>query len=316
MSPFSKTKEPVWISSDELARPSSAKLAKKDIEDFLDWLFSDVARKPEPMLLREAASVAKYLWILAGEEEPGLDRQVLEYLSKVIWGTALREAPIALSDKRRVVSFLERHTGTHLPAPSVGKALSLVRERGTPKDPPRSPRLASRGMSIEGVSVAGLQDDLSERIYGAYWALRQAKVHGARKLVAKVLNAKGLKRASRGDSASTWDSDTVYDRVKQFEDRQSPKARRTEKALQRTRTTFPRKWVDAFRCWREVEEQKCEIVSPTTSVHSTAIGSTVEAVCTPTKTIRVEPVGTGVDRSRSRWGGRKGANKRKSHGFS
>lgn len=220
MSPFIKVNKPVWMSSEELQHPSKRKLRADESGAFLEFLFADLARRPVEMRLRDAASVAKYLDALAHEErEPGQDRHVLEYLSRVVWRTARRAAPIRLSAKDAAIDFLLRHSGTYLPDRAVSKAVELIRERPVPKNPTNPARLLSRGMSIQSESVARLQDDLSERIYSAYWALRLAKVHGARSRVAETLNAKGLKRSTRGDRTCGWDSDTVYERVKQFEDR-------------------------------------------------------------------------------------------------
>ena len=254
MSPFIKINKPVWMSSEELDHPSERRLRADDSGPFLEFLFADVARKPEEMRLREAASVAKYLDALAHEErEPGQDRQVLEYLSRVVWRTALRAAPITLSAQDAAIDFLQRHSGTYLLDRAVDRAVKLIRERPVPTNPTNLARLVSRGMSIESESVARLHD-LSERIYAAYWALRLAKVHGARKRVAEMLNAKGRKRSTRGDRTCGWDSDTVHERVKQFEDRQLGAAQRTQKARKEMRTSFARKWVDSFRYRQELAE--------------------------------------------------------------
>lgn len=255
ISPFIKMTKPVWMSSDELDHPSEQELRADEARPFLEFLFADVARKPEDMSLRKAASVSKYLDALAcKEEQPGQDRQVLAYLSRVVWRTARRAAPIKLSAKDATIDFLHRHSGTYLPDRAVDRAVELIRERPVPTNPTKPARLVSRSMSIQSKSVARLQDDLSERIYAAYWALRLAKIHGARRRVAETLNAKSLKRSSRGDRTYTWDSDTVYERVKQFEDRQLGAERRTEEVRKEVRRTFARKWIDSFRYRQELAE--------------------------------------------------------------
>jgi len=106
-----------------------------------------------------------------------LDRY-LSWMSKVIWATVLRAAPFKLSSKRATMAFLSRHAGTYLPEPAVEKALRVIRKREVPQGKAgqqRSLQLRSRGMSIEGERSAHLRDDLSERIYAAYWSLLLAE---------------------------------------------------------------------------------------------------------------------------------------------
>ena len=235
------------MSSEELEHSTERKLRAEDSRPFLEFLFADVARKPMEMRVREAAAVAKYLDALARQEvEPGQDRQVLEYLSRVVWRTALRTAPITLSAKHAAIDFLQSHAGTYLPEQAVDRAVKLLRERPVPSTPVNSPQLVSRGMSIQSESVSRLQDDLSERIYAAYWALRLSKVQSARKRVAETLNANGLERSSRGDRTCTWDSDTVYERVKQFETRSLGEARPSKKRRLELRKTGAAKWLTFY----------------------------------------------------------------------
>ena len=62
-----------------------------------------------------------------------------------------------------------------------------------------------------------MTNDLSERIYTAYYALTRAKLRGARNFVAKALNQR--KGGSRGRRKRPWEPEDVVERVKQFEAR-------------------------------------------------------------------------------------------------
>ena len=249
MSPFVKVKEPAWVSHDQLPKLPRRRLKAEHVDTFLDFLFSDIARKPEEVRLLEGAGVARYLRVLASEEEPGETRAVLEYLSNVTWATVLRDAPFKLGTKRATIAFLRRHSGTYLPEPAVEKALGVIREKDDPKGKAGrddSPRLRSRSMSIEGERFAHLRDDLSERIYAAYWSLRLAKIHNARTRIAKVLKSTGIKYGGSKGAAETWDSDAVNDRVKQFEARSLGAARSLKKRRSKLRGTSAAKWLTLF----------------------------------------------------------------------
>lgn len=84
-------------------------------------------------------------------------------------------------------------------------------------------------MSIEGERFSHLRDDSSERIHAADWSLRLAKIHNARTRIAKALKGTGIKYGGSKGTAETWDSDTVNDRVKQFEARSLGAARSSKK---------------------------------------------------------------------------------------
>ena len=84
---MSLSSEAAWIESSELPRIPPQTLRKDEVNAFLDFLFSDVARKPAEIRLLEGAAVARYLVALAWRLEPGEDRHLLERLGDVIWGT-------------------------------------------------------------------------------------------------------------------------------------------------------------------------------------------------------------------------------------
>jgi hypothetical protein len=71
-----------------------------------------------------------------------------------------------------------------------------------------------------------LSDDLTERIYAGYWALKFGKVAKARQYVAMALERAGIPRGGRSDG-ETWTTYDVGERLKQYEARaKSTPARR------------------------------------------------------------------------------------------
>lgn len=256
MPPFVRSNSPKWTSSNELERFPHRSLKPNEVDQFLQFLFSDVARRPGEMRLREAVQVAKYLRSLAWELPPGPGRALLDDLSKVIRDTAFQVAPIKSTKKPSVTGFLRRHAGTYLRRPIAERAIALVDESDIPKPSEKEgnpPELISQRMSIRGDSVAHLRDDLGERISVGYWAIREAKVHGARGLVAKALNAQGHRQRSRQGGVQAWDSYAVYERVKQVETRSTKRQGFTKKQHQRWRKAMVNKWLGLFHLAKDEE---------------------------------------------------------------
>jgi hypothetical protein len=84
-------------------------------DDLLNFLFSTIARKLPPINLREGAAVARYLHSLAWEESTkGPNRELLNGLSKVIWGIVSQFGAFKTAERKRVIEFLEKNQYTHL----------------------------------------------------------------------------------------------------------------------------------------------------------------------------------------------------------
>ncbi len=212
----------VWIESEYLPRVPRRDLLPEEAEAFLEYLFSDVARRPRPLRLQQGARVARYLDALAWETEPGAMRQLLERLRDGIWGTLLQFAPLELSSKPEAIAFLERHAETYLAGFNVEAALQRVREAAPPTRHGalfQPPHLMSRSRSATGKGNPHRREDLSERIYAGYHALRRARVRNARRRVAEVLNRQGLQTRARGETSREWSGYEVSERVKQYEAR-------------------------------------------------------------------------------------------------
>jgi hypothetical protein len=215
-------------------------------EEFLDFLFGTIARRPAALSLRSGASVARYLDRLAYEAEPGSDRQFLLSLSKVIWGRVFQFAPFKMAKKQEVVQFLETFAPTHLAGYRVATALDLVKSDLSPKPyrPPTVLRTPYMSITMGNQSKRKITDDLSERIYAAYWALRLAKISGASH-VAEALNRQGVRTKSRtGDH--TWSGYEVAERIKQYENRLL--ARRSD--IEASRRWIVDKWEAAYMRYR------------------------------------------------------------------
>jgi hypothetical protein len=192
-------------------------------EQLLEFLFTTIVRKLQPMSLREGAAVARYLHSLAWDPAHpeyrvrGDDLQLLHKLSDVIWGTVLQRAPFKAANKKQAIEFLEKNAYTHLVRQNVAGALDLVRALPEPKPHVAPPTLSGRftGGAL-GAHRARLNDDLTERISAGYWALRQANVAKASTRVAEAVNRYGLRTRSRR-SDTRWSSYEVQERVKQYD---------------------------------------------------------------------------------------------------
>lgn len=223
-----------------------------EAEAFLEHVFSAVARRPKPLTLRGGAGVAKYLKALAWEAPPGPVHELLERVSDIIWGTILVHAPIDTAGRQVVLDVLEAHRHTYLSGINhvfdLEGAINYVRQ-ATPPDRPGSlcppPRLMSYSLATHGAGNPQRGDDLSERIYAAYYALRRARLQDARKRIAAVLNKLGLRLKARPNSVSDWGPYEVYERVKQYEQSQ---LRRFGKSLgvQRFRSVIVDLWLFRF----------------------------------------------------------------------
>jgi hypothetical protein len=209
-----------WIHSDQLSKLPPQRLEAGEADAFLEYLFSALARRPARLSVREGIRVARYLRALDGEMDAGPRRQVLKQLEGAIGRLVLEYAPAERGDQRETITFLERHADTYLAPFDVAAALRCIRESAPPVKEvgvTRPPHLVSSHIAAHGDGTPQLRDDLSERIYAAYKALRRAGVGGARQRVADALNRKGLKISARGTRSTVWGPYEVYERVKQYE---------------------------------------------------------------------------------------------------
>src|ERR1019366_1694491 len=99
----------------------------------VEFLFSTVAHKPEPISLREGAAVARYLNELAYQwKNPG-ERKALLFFSNMIWEKAFQFAKFKVAQKDVVIRILKSHASWP-PTPFVlGRALKIVDSSPVPK---------------------------------------------------------------------------------------------------------------------------------------------------------------------------------------
>jgi hypothetical protein len=205
--------------SDQLKLPPQH-LAVADVDRFLEYLFSAIARRPARLNVREGIRVARYLRGLAWEAKPGPRRVLLERLASMIWRQTLQFAPAGCGLKEEVLAFLERHAGTYLAAFDVGELVQDIRESPAPATSSmslRPPGLLSPYLSERADGPLRRRDDLSERIYAAYYGLRRAGVPGARNRIAEALNRHGLKMSGPHVRSPVWGPGEVYERAKQYQ---------------------------------------------------------------------------------------------------
>ena len=206
-----------WISSEELQIPPQ-NLAAEQADAFLDFMFSDLLRRAEPLSLQEGASVAHYLWALSRVLPEREDRVRLLRQIQLLWRVLLC-APWRQSSKSAARRFLERHADTHLSSLDA-EWLQSVLDTAPPvkAEEPAQPQMMSKNMAVSGEVNPHLLDDLSERIYAAYCAFRQNGIPDARGRIAQALNSKGLRPKSQAGERP-WDGDSIIGRIRQFEKR-------------------------------------------------------------------------------------------------
>jgi hypothetical protein len=188
----------------------------------LEFLFCDIARKPKQLKLKETARVARYLKAVAWEAPPSSERDTVEHLASVIWLAILQSGQIEIALKQEVIQFLKEHAHTYLASFDIGKIMEYLQKLKAASRHGeffRPPKLMGAMRSASGKGPARLQDDLTERIYVGYHALRRARIRNARGRIATVLNQ--LRFAVGVPSATEWKwgSYEVIERVRQFEDR-------------------------------------------------------------------------------------------------
>ena len=253
MPPSDNAKDEGWIHSDQLILPRQA-LSQDQIGPFLGFLFREIARKPKRLKLKETARVARYLKAIAAEATPSRERDVVNHLAEVIWLTMLDFGQIELAQKLQAIDLLNDHARTYLASFDVERIVDYVEKLEEPSRHAeffQPPLLLGKARSPRGEGPAQLHDDLTERIYVAYHALRRTRIQDARGQIAAVLNQLGFATRARSGTLRTWGSQEVIERVNQFEDRlvrQHRLAKRVDrtKEIERLRNMLVDAWIHSF----------------------------------------------------------------------
>ncbi len=193
----------------------------------------------------------RYLKATALSCAAGKERAALEGHAEAAWKAVIKFARIKMASKQQAIRFLERYADNYLFHPKLGDTLKFLRESPGPKpdvDFFPQPRLASRQRAVLGPMGTRVADDLSERIYAAYHALRQAGCHGARSLVADALNHPNSGLTHRTGGKKDWGSAEVNDRLKQYEARLKRNLRDPRpKSLLLARAALLHQWISFAR---------------------------------------------------------------------
>jgi hypothetical protein len=239
------------IRSDQLILPRQT-LSQDQIGPFLQFLFKEIARKPKPLKLKQTAGVARYLKAVAAETQGSAERDNVDHLAEVLWLTMLDSGEIEIAPKEEAIQFLKAHALTYFASFEVNRILEYLENLPAPSRHAeffQPPKLKGASRSARGQGPARLQDDLTERIYVAYHALRRTGIRDARGRIATVLNGLEYEIGVRSMTDCTWGPSEVYERVRQFGDRivrqhRLSKGDRTQK--ERLRNMLVDSWIHGF----------------------------------------------------------------------
>jgi hypothetical protein len=249
-----------WIHSDQLIPPQQT-LSQEEIGRFLQFLFKEIARKPKRLKLKQTAGVARYLKAVAAEAPASAPRDNVKHLAEVLWLTMLDSGQIEIAPKEEVIQFLKTHALTYLSSFDVNRILEYLKKLPEPSKHAeffRPPQLKGARRSAWGLGPARLQDDLTERIYVAYHALRRTQIRNARGRIATVLNELGYATGARSQTECKWGPSEVIERVQQFEKRivrQHRLSKRDRTQKERPRNLFVDSWIHGFHFTLTVENR-------------------------------------------------------------
>ena len=200
--------------------------------------------------------MARYLAALAVNLPAGRDRDRIQRLADLTWMTVFQVSPIKVVKGNEVVRFLRRHAQTYFALYDIDAAAEEVRNSPPPAVPKtmfRPRNVLSPGMSVHGAGTPQLKDDLSERLYAAYWALQFSGIANTRGKVAVALNGAGLTTRARLGRAKHWEGEQVADRVTQFERHlvDAPTQPVPDGWKKRVRAHLAEQWVGQFRHVRD-----------------------------------------------------------------
>ena len=213
-------------------------LELSEVDDFLSFLFSNPAIRPENLQLQEGAAVARYLEWLAihgvplavlerGQEaideyhrslqrrEEGAKAQHVRHqlvkASDAIWWNLQAYGEFEPSSKEAALGFIKRHLGTYFG--NLKSVLSILENYGIPQGMQCTigqPSFMGPNLNVAGPGNPHLGDDLSERIFAAYHALPRAGMKHRSPKIAAALNS--ARAAGRDD----WNWNDVNERIKGY----------------------------------------------------------------------------------------------------
>jgi hypothetical protein len=257
-------------------------LERSEVDAFLQWLFACIAKRPESLLLKECAAVARYLqWLLSDgvpltvlkrgkdavkdylfankTEEERAAKWNLQQTTNIVWSTLLQYGEFKPSTRDVALRFLQRHSETYFTHPYLQPAIAFIKTHEVPPGSAyrfRRPNLMSRHLNAQGHRNPRVRDDLLERIYAAYYALPKAGMRNRSPKIAAALTA-----AKAGGRSWSWAD--VGDRVKAFERSQRSRLLKSgvqEKMMraeiERIRQQKVDQWISSFKFARTVNSKQ------------------------------------------------------------
>jgi len=222
------------------------------VDAFLDYLFVNLAIKTQRLTLRETAGVARYLMALAFEMPEGSERKLVTRVAENLWLGLVSVGKIRRAEKQQAIDFLMTHSKTYFKSLDIKRLVQLVGDHGEPRNNDQAFRPAGLTGANRSVQNPGrLEDDLTERIYVAYHALRRAGVPNARGQIASALNRFGIETRARSKTDRAWGSAEVHERVRQFEQLQTRRARTLRRDSKLDDIGWARKVAQQVELWRD-----------------------------------------------------------------
>lgn len=164
-------------------------------------------------------AVRKY-WIdrgVKGERmsEASDARQCVQRTAEIVWGDLLQFGQFEVGSKREAQSFFQKHS-SYWYHPWLEPAMKFLEEFEVPpwtEAPFHQQQLVGPHVSVQGGGNPYLENDLSQRIAAADYALKRASIRGRRARIAKALDESPM-CARPNDS---WGPVEVRDRVRSYE---------------------------------------------------------------------------------------------------
>jgi hypothetical protein len=269
-----------WIDARKLALPHQI-LDASEVESFLEYLFREVARREQPVLLRQCAEVARYMESLAvtglplavlkrgpkaaaahdrwsESQEDRCARRCVGEMADVIWGFLRQDGQFKTSKREAALRFLLRHSETYLANPYLKRTLAFIKTHDLPPNVaflPRNTGLRSAHMSCGATSSQ--DDDLSDRVFAAYYALPLAGINKRSPRIATALTAS----KSGAGVRKVWSWADVNERVKGYTRSRRRRLRKKGLSERDVESQFERHkaqrvdfWIFCLRFAREVKE--------------------------------------------------------------
>jgi hypothetical protein len=151
--------------------PTGVKLQTSELDDFLWFLFLDVARRPAALKIRECMRVARYLDWLAADGVPKKilrmgrsavpnprrpsaeerdEKQCAQHIADVLWARVRRLNEDHVASNTETLRFLKLHEKTYFVNPFIVRAIDLVKDFDVPATDMRArpkPNLVSASMA-------------------------------------------------------------------------------------------------------------------------------------------------------------------------